>query len=310
MRSETSAPGRASARLRRSSRDGRSISPTKSCTARDRTRVTGTSRARRSTSRSTTVWPSPRRTSTVLSTAPRTSGASRPTTPAGNAYDTAIRSAPGSDCAASANGREGSGRSALSPVSASRTMAVSITERVSAPNVIQWLPSLSCGARGTRPVWGLSPNRPLHAAGMRIEPAPSAPRAAGTMPAATAAAEPPLDPPGVRSTSHGLRVTPHVIDSVNGHRPSSGIVVLPTTTAPPARSRRTTSASSAARAVIAPFPGWSPRRRGRSRPSRQRGFPAAARPPRPSCARRPGRHRRERGRRTRLRTRSGPHRGC
>jgi hypothetical protein len=89
---------------------------------------------------------------------------------------------------------------------------------------------------------------------MRIDPAPSAAIAAGTMPAATAAAEPPLDPPGVRSTSHGLRVTPHRTDSVNGHSPSSGIVVLPTTTAPAARSRRTTSASSAARAVKASVP--------------------------------------------------------
>ena len=158
-----------------------------------------------------------------------------------------MRSARGCDRAASANGREGSGSGesspGIGPRNASRTMAVSITERVSAPKVIQWLPSRSCGARGTRPLWGLSPNRPVHAAGMRIEPAPSTPSAAGTMPAATAAAEPPLDPPGVRSTSHGLRVTPQVTDSVNGHRPSSGIVVLPTTTAPAARSRRTTSAS-------------------------------------------------------------------
>ena len=69
---------------------------------------------------------------------------------------------------------------------------------------------------------------------MRIEPAPSAATAAGTRPAATAAAEPPLEPPGVRSVSHGLRVTPQVIDSVNGHSPSSGIVVLPITIAPAA----------------------------------------------------------------------------
>ena len=54
---------------------------------------------------------------------------------------------------------------------------------------------------------------------MRIEPAPSAASAAGTSPAATAAADPPLEPPGVRSTFHGLRVTPQVIDSVNGHSP-------------------------------------------------------------------------------------------
>ena len=95
----------------------------------------------------------------------------------------------------------------------------------------------SCGARGTRPMCGLSPNSPQQAAGIRIEPAPSAATAAGTRPAATAAAEPPLEPPGVRSVSHGLRVTPHVIDSVNGHSPSSGIVVLPITIAPASRSR-------------------------------------------------------------------------
>jgi hypothetical protein len=80
---------------------------------------------------------------------------------------------------------------------------VSSTERVSAPKTIQWLPSLSCGARGTRPTCGLSPNSPQQAAGMRIEPAPSAASAAGTMPAATAAADPPLDPPGVRSDPTG-----------------------------------------------------------------------------------------------------------
>ena len=100
----------------------------------------------------------------------------------------------------------------------------------------------------------MRPNRPQQAAGIRIDPAPSAASAAGTSPAATAAAEPPLEPPGVRSVSHGLRVTPHVIDSVNGHRPSSGIVVLPMTIAPAARSRRTTSESRGARWEIAPVP--------------------------------------------------------
>ena len=41
---------------------------------------------------------------------------------------------------------------------------------------------------------------------MRIEPPPSLACAIGTMPAATAAAEPPDEPPGVRDGSHGLRV--------------------------------------------------------------------------------------------------------
>ncbi len=89
---------------------------------------------------------------------------------------------------------------------------------------------------------------------MRIEPAPSAATAAGTIPAATAAAEPPLEPPGVRSVSHGLRVMPQVIDSVNGHSPSSGIFVLPITIAPASRSRRTTSESAGARSLNAPVP--------------------------------------------------------
>ncbi len=165
--------------------------------------------------------------------------------PGGNAAENAIRRRPA--------GRAAAGEKLASCVAASRISAVSSTERVSGPKQIQCPPS-SCGSRGTRPVCGLSPNRPQHAAGMRIEPAPSAPSAAGTSPAATAAAEPPLEPPGVRSRSHGLRVTPQVADSVNGHRPSSGIVVLPTTTMPASRSRRTTSASEGARRVIAPVP--------------------------------------------------------
>lgn len=44
---------------------------------------------------------------------------------------------------------------------------------------------------------GLKPNRPQHDAGIRIEPPPSDACASGTMPAATAAAAPPLEPPGV-----------------------------------------------------------------------------------------------------------------
>ena len=41
-----------------------------------------------------------------------------------------------------------------------------------------------------------------------MEPPPSPPVARGTTPAATNAAEPPLEPPGVRETSQGLRVMP------------------------------------------------------------------------------------------------------
>ena len=49
---------------------------------------------------------------------------------------------------------------------------------------------------------------PQNAAGWRIEPPVSEPSAAGASRAATAAAEPPLDPPGTRAGSQGLRVGP------------------------------------------------------------------------------------------------------
>ena len=69
---------------------------------------------------------------------------------------------------------------------------------------------------------------------MRTEPAPSEPSAALAIPAATAVAEPPLEPPEVRCGSHGLRVTPKVGDSVKGVAISSGTWVLPRITAPAA----------------------------------------------------------------------------
>lgn len=80
---------------------------------------------------------------------------------------------------------------------------------------------------------------------MRTDPAPSEPRAAGTRPAATAAADPPDEPPGVCSGLQGLRVAPNAGPSVNGHCPNSQVLVLPTITAPAARNRRTASLSSA-----------------------------------------------------------------
>ena len=54
----------------------------------------------------------------------------------------------------------------------------------------------------------MNPKRPLYDDGMRIEPPPSLPVQIGIMPVATAAAEPPDEPPGVRSGFHGLRVVP------------------------------------------------------------------------------------------------------
>ena len=67
-----------------------------------------------------------------------------------------------------------------------------------------------------RPRAGFSPTSPQQAAGIRIEPPPSLPWATGTRPAATAAAAPPEEPPGVRSRSQGLRVGPKIRASRDG----------------------------------------------------------------------------------------------
>ena len=95
------------------------------------------------------------------------------------------------------------------------------------------------GPTGVRPRDGLSPNRPQHDAGIRIEPPPSFACASGTMPAATAAAAPPLEPPGVSSRFHGLRAGPNAFGSVYGTSPSSGVAVFPNTIAPARRKRST-----------------------------------------------------------------------
>ena len=86
---------------------------------------------------------------------------------------------------------------------------------------------------------------------MRIEPPPSDAVAPAQSPAAVAAAEPPLDPPGVRDVSHGFRVIPHASVSVKPQMASSGRFVLPRTIAPAARRRRTISPSASAGCVEA-----------------------------------------------------------
>jgi len=70
---------------------------------------------------------------------------------------------------------------------------------------------------------------------MRIEPPPSEAWAKGAMRAATAAPEPPLEPPGVRLTSQGLRQIPNASGSVTGARPNSGVLVLATKISPALR---------------------------------------------------------------------------
>src|SRR6185436_13180515 len=97
----------------------------------------------------------------------------------------------------------------------------------------------------TRPYVGLSPTMPQQAAGPRIEPPVSLPVAPEHRNAATAAPEPPLEPPGTRSSAHGLRVAPYHGLLVVEPASNSCVLHLPTRTAPASLSRRTDSASCA-----------------------------------------------------------------
>ena len=78
---------------------------------------------------------------------------------------------------------------------------------------------------------------------MRIEPSVSVPSAMSANPAATAAPEPPLDPPATCAGFHGLAVRPKCGFSVVIPQANSCVFVLPITSAPARRSAATTGAS-------------------------------------------------------------------
>ena len=96
---------------------------------------------------------------------------------------------------------------------------------------------------GQRPIVGRKPTTPQSAAGMRMEPPVSVPSATGRIPAATAAADPPLEPPATRSALCGFRTGPDDELTDVTPSPSSCIAVLAAIKAPAARKRRTTGAS-------------------------------------------------------------------
>ena len=104
----------------------------------------------------------------------------------------------------------------------------------------------SVGASGTAPRSDVSPRDgfsvdvPQSADGIRSEPAVSVPVAAGVMPAASAAAEPPLEPPGERSSAHGLPTWSVVPPTAN-----SCVWTCPSSTMPAAASRAQRSLSRA-----------------------------------------------------------------
>mgnify|MGYP000272846267 CR=1 FL=1 len=121
--------------------------------------------------------------------------------PLGVSLDQAIFSLPGLRLTSSRKGRSFigwvNGSPAWGPSVASSMAALSRTVRLTtwwtekpmAPSVTSQI--------GVRSRVTFMPTRPQLAAGMRIEPPPSLAWAAGRMPAATAAAAPPDDPPGV-----------------------------------------------------------------------------------------------------------------
>ena len=81
---------------------------------------------------------------------------------------------------------------------------------------------------------------------MRTEPPMSSPSATVAMPAATAAALPPLEPPGVMPCRQGLWVGGNRVLVVPIAAASSGRLVLPRIAIPAARARATGTPSSSA----------------------------------------------------------------
>ena len=71
----------------------------------------------------------------------------------------------------------------------------------------------------------------------------SEPVQTGSMSVASAAAEPPDEPPGLSMGLNGLPVAPHTGLRLFEPAPNSGTLVLPTTTAPASRTRATMTLS-------------------------------------------------------------------
>src|SRR5882757_4655405 len=139
-------------------------------------------------------------------------------------------------------GGAGYGSPRIGPAVASSSAALSRTETVM-PCSATHPPIMSpySGPSGTRARVGLNPNNPHAEAGNRSDPDRSLPCAIGTIPDATAAADPPEEPLVERPRSHGLRVAPNSTGSLVGADPNSGVLVLPRMINPAASSRRTSS---------------------------------------------------------------------
>ena len=141
--------------------------------------------------------------------------------------------------------RSGSGNGPCArPAQASSIAAVSRSERLTTSSAAMpptWL--LNDGPPGIAPREGFSPTRPQQAAGTRVEPPASVACAKPTMPAATAAAAPPDEPPGVSAGLSGLRASGPIIGSLDNARPNSGTVVRPNGISPACQNRLARSKS-------------------------------------------------------------------
>src|SRR5271157_44016 len=105
--------------------------------------------------------------------------------------------------------------------------AASLTLRVMGPIWSRLDAKATSPYRETLPYVGFNPTVPHRLAGCRMEPPVSVPRAATQRPAATAAAEPPLEPPGIRDRSHGFFVTWNEEFSVDDPMANSSMLSLP-----------------------------------------------------------------------------------
>ena len=100
------------------------------------------------------------------------------------------------------------GSAGSGPASAASRAAASATVRAIGPAVSCAAEMGTMPVRLTRPTVGLMPTTPQAAAGETIEPSVSVPTASGASPAATAAADPELDPDGLRPAPCGLTAWP------------------------------------------------------------------------------------------------------
>src|SRR5580698_7006292 len=125
----------------------------------------------------------------------------------------------------------------------SSSVAESLTFRENGPMWSSELANATRPYRDTLPYVGVTPTTPQNEAGCRTDPPVSDPNATTAVPCATAAADPPLDPPGTRSRAQGFRTGPNAEFSFEDPIANSSQLVLPIIT-PPACSKRAIAVAS------------------------------------------------------------------